>query len=176
MIPILRTERLTLSPATAGDLDALLALWTDPDVRRYLWDDRVVSRDEAAEVLDDCIAISEDGLGLWIVRAGDEDAVAGCVGLRPTPEPGVEPLAAFHPRYWGRGYATEALRALLDYAFGTLGFRWLTAIVDEPNEASARLVERLGFRRTEMAMGQKNLLLGYVLEAPDPSPGPDPRP
>lgn len=175
MIPTLRTERLTLAPATAGDLDAILALWTDPDVRRYRWDDRVVSREKAAAVLDDVIAISEDGLGLWIVRVEGEDAVAGCVGLRPTPAPGVEPLVAFHPRYRGHGYATEALRALLDHAFGTLGFRWLSAIVDEPNEASARLVERLGFRRTEMVMGRKNLLLGYVLYASDWH-RPDPRP
>jgi ribosomal-protein-alanine N-acetyltransferase len=167
MIPTIQTERLTLSPATAGDLDALLALWTDPDVRRFLWDDREVSREEASEVLEECVALSEDGLGLWIVRVGDEDALAGCVGLRPAdPPPQIEPLAAFHPAHWGSGYATEALRALLDHAFATLGLPELAATVDVPNDASRRLVERLGFRRTEEVRGPKHRMIRYALKAP----------
>jgi [ribosomal protein S5]-alanine N-acetyltransferase len=167
MSPTIRTERLTLTPATRDDLDALLALWRDPDVRRWLWDDQEVSREKAASVLDSAIAVSHQGVGMWTVRVGDEDALAGYVGLRPTtPSALVEPQAAFHPGYRRRGYATEALRALLDHAFGTLDLPWATAIVEEPDEVSARLVERLGFRRTEMVMGSRNVLLGYVLEAP----------
>jgi len=167
MIPTIETGRLTLSPAAAGDLDALLELWREPEVRRYLWNDRELSREKAAGILDGAIAASEHGAGLWTVRVGDDDALAGCVGLRPTEQPAIEPLAAFHPRHWGRGYATEALGALLDHAFGTLGLAWLSAIVAEPDTGSARLLERLGFRRTEMAMGQKHLLIAYALAAPD---------
>jgi RimJ/RimL family protein N-acetyltransferase len=167
MIPTIRTERLTLAPATDADLDALLALWTDPDVRRFLWDDREISRDEAAGVLADCISASEDGLGLWTVRVGDEDALAGCVGLLPAnPPPGTEPLAAFHPRHWGSGYATEALRALLDHAFATLRLPALVAAVDVPNAASQTLVERLGFHRVEEIQGPKYRMIRYALAAP----------
>ena len=171
MSPTIRTERLTPTPVTRGDLDALLALWRDPDVRRYLWDDQEVSRAKAARILDSAIAVSDQGVGMWTVRVGDEDALAGYAGLRPTPASVVEPRAAFHPGYRRRGYATEALGALLDHAFRTLGLPWATAIVEEPDLASARLVERLGFRRTEMVMGRRHLLLGYVLEAPEtPAP------
>jgi RimJ/RimL family protein N-acetyltransferase len=168
MIPTIETERLTLSPVTAGDLDALLELWRDPDVRRFLWDDREVAREEASEVLDACTALGEDGLGLWTVRIRENDALAGCVGLRPaeTP-PQIEPLAAFHPVHWGSGYATEALRAVLDHAFATLALPELVAAVDVPNEASRRLVERLRFRRTEEVRGPKYEMIRYALPAPD---------
>ncbi|HEU4452238.1 MAG TPA: GNAT family N-acetyltransferase [Longimicrobium sp.] len=167
MSPTIRTERLTLTPVTRDDLDALLALWRDPDVRRYHWGDQEVPRKKAARILDSAIAVSDQGIGMWAVRVGDEDALAGYVALRPTPAPGVELVAAFNPGYRRRGYATEALRALLGHAFGTMGFRWLTAIVGEPDEAGVRLVERLGFRRTEMVMGRRHLLLGYLVEAPE---------
>jgi len=46
-LPSLRTERLILRPWTLQDVDALHLLWTDPDVRRYLWDDVVISRERA---------------------------------------------------------------------------------------------------------------------------------
>ncbi|MCU0635807.1 MAG: hypothetical protein MUE41_13110 [Gemmatimonadaceae bacterium] len=62
MLPTLATARLSLTPTTARDVDALWTLWTDPDVRRYLWDDRTITRDEAAATLDECVARAPRGL------------------------------------------------------------------------------------------------------------------
>ena len=67
MQPTLISSRLELRPVRQSDVDALWSLWTDPDVRRFLWDDREISRDEAAATLADCIALDERGLGLWVI-------------------------------------------------------------------------------------------------------------
>ena len=73
-LPVLETRRLTLRPFGVEDLDALHAIWTDPDVRRYLWDDLIISRERAAETLADAIATAaKDGIGYWTLRRSGED-------------------------------------------------------------------------------------------------------
>lgn len=57
----------------------------------------------------------------------------------------VEPVAAFVPAVWGHGYANEALRAVLSYGFATLGLAMVAGVNDVPNEASDRMLRRLGF-------------------------------
>lgn len=65
---ILHTARLQLRPATEEDLDELWALWTEPRVRLYLWDDIAIERDQARDTIRDCAALAEQGLGLWTIR------------------------------------------------------------------------------------------------------------
>ncbi len=172
VLPVLDTPRLRLHPAAPADLDALHALWADADVRRYLFDDEPVPRERAEGALADGLALAADGLGLWTVRSRDNGAVPGCVGLLPAGtaaeyDPGlagaVEPLAAFAPAVWGRGYATEALEAAIAYAFGPRGLDRLAAVNDVPNEASDRLVRRLGFAPTGECDGPRYRLRTYVL-------------
>jgi [ribosomal protein S5]-alanine N-acetyltransferase len=162
----LRTERLRLVPAEHADLDALWALWTDPAVRRFLWDDETIPRERAAEVLDGLIAAgAETGRGLWTIHADGE--MAGCCGLVVTTnadEP--DPLCALWPAHQGRGYAAEALGALIAHAFADLGVRRLAATVDVPNRASHRLVERLGFARIGETQGPRYPMVLYALEPP----------
>src|SRR5919197_1550540 len=154
MLPNLITARLDLRPASGDDLDMLWALWAAPDVRRFLFDDVPVTRERAAEVLGHCIQAAEAGLGLWLASLRDTETVIGCVGLMaastaaqydPRLVGAVEPLASFSPSVWGHGYATEALAAMVRYAFEQLGLAQLAAVNDVPNEASDRLVKRLGF-------------------------------
>ena len=153
MVPNLTTDRLSLRPASPDHLHAFQPIWNDADVRRYLFDDEPVLRDRAEAVLADCLALP-DGLGLWSVQLLGTDEVIGCVGLLPAGtaaeyDPSlagaVEPLAAFAPSAWGRGYATEALATVLRYGFDGLGLPSVVAVNDVPNAASDRLVQRLGF-------------------------------
>jgi [ribosomal protein S5]-alanine N-acetyltransferase len=155
MLPALSTARLLLEPATMADLDPIWTIWRDPDVRRYLFDDQPVSRERAAAILDDSLALAADGLGLWLVRGRAAPEIVGCMGLLrvttsarydPSLTGAIEPLAVLAPRVWRRCYACEALRAVIHYAFASLGLTELAAVNDVPNEASHRLVERLGFR------------------------------
>jgi [ribosomal protein S5]-alanine N-acetyltransferase len=172
MVPHLITARLELRPATLDDLDPLWALWAEPDVRRFLFDDVPVVRERAAEVLGHCLHAAEAGLGLWVARLRDTETVIGCVGLMaastaaqydPRLVGAIEPLASFAPAVWGHGYATEALAAVVRYAFAQLGLSQLAAVNDVPNEASDRLVRRLGFEVTGECEGPRYRLRTYGL-------------
>jgi ribosomal-protein-alanine N-acetyltransferase len=157
MLPNLTTTRLLLRAATGADLDALWRLLTDPQVRHYLCDDSVLTRAEVQELLAESTAHWPAGMGLWLLY-DHEDQHLGCVGLHPVSraivdhasqlEGEIEPTIALAPDRWGRGYATEALVAAVAYAFEMLALERLVAVVDEPNQASQRLMARVGFTPT----------------------------
>jgi RimJ/RimL family protein N-acetyltransferase len=176
MQPPLTTARLILRPAAPADVDELHALWTHPDVRRYLWDDRIIDRALAESTLADCLGLASDGLGLWICERTDhaDPAFVGCAGLLPVSTAAdydetlagmIEPLVALAPAHWGRGYAQEALRALLAYAEHTLGVNRLAAVTDVPNEASDRMLRRAGFHPLREAGGPRYPLRVYAWQA-----------
>ena len=148
----LATPRLALAPFAAADAEALLALFRDPDVRRYLLDDELV---EPAWVEGEIAASAErfagGGLGLWLARR-DADAI-GFVGFRPFFAPPVEQLLyGLLPACTGQGFAVEMADAVVAVAFAA----WretVRASVDAPNAASVRVLERLGFVEVGRAPG-----------------------
>jgi [ribosomal protein S5]-alanine N-acetyltransferase len=146
--PVLTTERLELRPFRHGDADALHALFTDADVRRWLLDDTVVPREWVeAEIAGSEVRFGGGGCGLWTLREPPADAVIGFVGFRHFWDPPeLELVYALRPARWGRGLATEAARAATAYAFDTLGLREVHAATDVPNAASIAVLERLGFQ------------------------------
>jgi len=171
--PPLTTTRATLVPAAAEDLEPLWVIWRDPDVRRYLFDDQPVSRERAAEVLDACRAESVHGRGLWTIREGDTaKTIIGCAGLMPVTwteyDPSgadlLEPIVALAPASWHRGHAVEALRALVDYAFGPLDLPRLAGATDVPNDASHRMLTRAGFVPQRECPGPHYRMRTYLLE------------
>ena len=144
----LQTPRLVLTPFADDHLDTLHALWTDPDVRRYLWDDEIISRQLAAEVIASSgRTFEEHGFGFWALAEIDAPGtIIGFVGLRHFGEAEeIELLYGLAPSHWHRGLATEASRAVLDYGFRTLALDRIHAGTDPPNVASLAVMERLGF-------------------------------
>ena len=87
------------------------------------------------------------GFGFWGVREKGREDLVGFCGFRYV-EPGddVEILYGIDPPLWGRGYATEAARALLAWAFRDTGLPRVFAGTDPPNRASLRVLEKLGMR------------------------------
>jgi ribosomal-protein-alanine N-acetyltransferase len=144
----IETVRLRLRPAAPSDIDDLHRLWTDPDVRRYLWDDVVISRERAAEVVKESLAsLSTERLGHFVVSPRVEETLIGFCGLRRFgPERDVEVLFGIQPARWGRGFATEAARTMLRYGFEEAGLDRIFAGADPPNAASFRVMEKLGMR------------------------------
>lgn len=127
------------------DVDALHRLWTDPDVRRYLWDDIIIPRERAAGEVEDSIASFRDsGFGMWVVMLSGATEVAGFAGFRlfGTPKTRKELMYGMAPQHWGRGYATELARALLHFGFEELGEERIWARTDPPNAASIRVMEK----------------------------------
>jgi RimJ/RimL family protein N-acetyltransferase len=153
----LRTERLILRPLTKNDVDDLHAAYQKrKDVVRYLrWE--VHDHDEPAKNLEKRIAMTRlknDGDGLiYSVElpdpAGGEGRIIGdmSVFLKSAKDAQLEVGWIFHPAVYGKGYAPEAARALLDLCFGELEAHRVFAELDARNEASARLCETLGMRQ-----------------------------
>ncbi len=142
------TERLTMRPYRDEDLEPLWRLWTDPDVRRFLWDDRVIERAEAEEAMRDSMALTAaHGFGHWAVTLRDDRALIGFCGLRfLDAPPDVELLYGLAPAYWGRGLATEAARAWLQRGFDTHGCARIWALTDFGNVRSEQVMQRLGMQ------------------------------
>ena len=142
---LLSTERLVLRPVTADDHAALLAHWTQPDVRRFLFDGAALSASEVTETIEDSVRdFAAGGYGVWLIHEKSRSAPVGTAGLRPLEDIGLEIFYSLAPGSWGRGYATEAARAVLEHALGPLGLPEVLAEVDEGNAASVAVVKRLG--------------------------------
>lgn len=142
------TEHLKLRPLEPSDVDALHAMWTDREVRRFLWDGMVISRVRTHQIVEKSSSLfAEHGFGIWGVRLVDAEALAGFAGywyFRTPPE--LELLFGVGPQQWNRGVATEAARAILHYGFEQLGFEEINASTDLENTASIRVLEKLGMR------------------------------
>jgi [ribosomal protein S5]-alanine N-acetyltransferase len=176
VLPIqpLATDRLLLRKARPDDLDTLHALWNEPLVRRFLFDDRVVTRELARQTLEHCLALDPSAGGLWLILIQREARMIGCAGLMPsgvvaTLEPRLdgllEPLVAVHPNTWRQGFAGEALAALLRHAFEALHRPAVGAACDVPNEASLRMLGRAGFEVLGEVAGPLHALRTFVLPA-----------
>ncbi len=143
----LRTKRLRLTPLRPRDAEALHDLWTSRGVRRFLWDGEAIPRERTAEIVRESARLFEQqGFGLWgarRARRGDLLGFGGFWYFRDPPE--LELLFGVREDAWGRGFATELGRALIDCAFGRLRFERLLASTDAGNEASARVLTKLGF-------------------------------
>ncbi|WP_370250104.1 GNAT family N-acetyltransferase [Nocardioides sp.] len=145
--PTLRTPRLRLRPVAAHDADALWRLHSDPEVVRYwdspAWEDP--SRADAFLARNAALAAEDGGVRTVIV---DDAGFVGWVTVCDWSPPHRSARLGYclAPRSWGRGYATEAARALLAWGFATLDLHRVQAEVDTRHPASARVLEKLGFR------------------------------
>jgi ribosomal-protein-alanine N-acetyltransferase len=172
MMPPLTTARLDLRPCALGDVAVLTALWREPDVRRYLWDDEIVSDELATEVVQAFLASADQrGYGLWLLlrRSGGEllgfaamRDIAGSSQLVGSPQ--VELIYGLAPAAWGQGLATEAARAVLAYGLETLGHEQIWARTDPPNLASQRVIERLGMHAAENPGIEPSPMLSFVIK------------
>ena len=145
---VVETERLLLVPFKQGDVDALHALWTDPDVRRYLWDDVVIPRTTAEEIVTASEAdFRARGYGFWSLyrREDPEGGLIGFCGFRPFEGSDVpELLYGILPSFWGRGLVTEAGRAAIRFGFERCSMARIVAATDTPNQSSVQVMQRLG--------------------------------
>ena len=162
MSQILTTERLVLRPVTTGDHAALLAHWTAPDVREFLFDGGILSSATISQVIDDSERdFAAAGYGLWLVFERETSELTGTVGLRPLEDLGIEILYSLAAQARGKGYATEAAGIVLDYALGVLGLPEVLAEIDAGNQASAAVITRLGMRPFDVVPGVLGAMTRY---------------
>ena len=148
---MLTTERVGFRAWSEDDLDLALGLWGDPEVTRLIDARGKLSEGQVRERLGQEITTERThGVQYWPIFLLETGENVGCCGLRPYDEPkGILELG-FHirSRHWGRGYATEAARAVMAHAFERLGVKGLFAGHNPKNTASRHLLAKLGFRYT----------------------------
>lgn len=170
----IQTARLTLRPFEDTDLDDVYAYHSLPEVVRYLpWElhDREATQAALQRKKSSTRWEAEgDALKLAVVLS-ETGTVIGEVILfwRSVPHSQGEVGYVFHPDFGGKGYATEATRAMISFGFDTLALRRIHARCDARNTASWKLMERLGmrreayFRQNEMFKGEWSDELVYAI-------------
>ncbi len=148
---MLSTARLLLRPARPTDLDDMFAIYGNPDAMRYWSTAPHPDRETTAAQLDRVIAgnarqTKEFGKPTYLMFEC-EGRMIGSGGLYRDDEIGF----ILHPEYWRRGFAREAMTALIPFLFKTTGLDQLTADADPNNAASCGLLMSLGFRETHRA-------------------------
>jgi RimJ/RimL family protein N-acetyltransferase len=168
-IPLLRTDRILLRPWTLDDVDALHALWTAPEVRRYLWDDLIITRATVEQVVEsDLRTADRDNIGNWTLHipapvwaAGAP--IAGFCGFRLIDDgPEIELMYGLRGEHWGTGLATEACAAALEYLWRSTEYQRVYARTDPPNSKSIQVMVRLGMTHESTTAS----MISYLLRRP----------
>jgi ribosomal-protein-alanine N-acetyltransferase len=164
----LTTERLHLRPFTPADRAAIHAVYADPEVMRFVGHGAHRTMAETANALRTYGDVLERrGYSFLAVTERASGALIGDGGLHPLGGvgPDVELGYTLAREAWGKGYATELGRALIEYAFTVLRVPRVVAQVEPANTASRHVLEKLGMteRETRTAYGRPHLL--YAVES-----------
>lgn len=160
--PVLTTERLVLRPLAVSDAPALYTVFSDPTVVRYWsaepWTDISFAEAAIARALEAYRDEAELRFAIELAASGE---LIGTVALHHffNQNKRCELGYALASAHWGRGYACEALEAALEHGFREVGLNRVEADIDPRNEASGRVLEKLGFRK-EGYMPQRWLVHG----------------
>ena len=149
----LTTERLILRPFQAKDIDAFLAYRSDADVARYQGWELPYERWQAEALVSTMATIDPGVPGRWYQFAVADRWTGELVGDTALHVDAEAPSRAefgftFAPAHRGKGYATEAVRATIDYAFERLGVDVAVAFTDARNALSIALLTRIGMTHT----------------------------
>ncbi|RJQ51525.1 MAG: N-acetyltransferase [Desulfobacteraceae bacterium] len=148
-IYFLHTQRLGFRPWTEADLDLARGLWGDPEVTRHIGGP--FPEEKIRERLSYEIAgQAAHGVQYWPVFLRPDGSHVGCCGLRPYPSsPELFEIGIHLKRaYWGQGFAVEATRAVITYAFDELKAAGLFAGHHPANVRSRQVLAKLGFQYT----------------------------
>ena len=156
------TERLRVTPLVADDVDLALALWTDPEVVRYICDP--MTEAEIRLVMPDSLKRGGNGgIGEWCIADRTSGEKLGSTYLLPMPIDmddtdfslvvmGQMPDADIEIGYflkrsaWGCGFATEVCKRMLQFAFQKVSLDEVVASVDDDNAGSKKVLEKCGLR------------------------------
>ena len=182
--PILRTDRLVLRAPTVDDLDEYAPIFADPDVMRYIGDGSLRTPDRVAKSVERTQALFESyGLGGFLLTDPESGSVLGDCFLVPIMRSGADPtdLTDRGPeielgyrlakRAWGKGYATEAARAVLEWATGDEGpgITEVIGVTHPDNEPSKRVLRKIGFRDAGETEAFYNMTTSLLVFRAEPS-------
>lgn len=148
---VIKTERLELRTLRIEDLDAAMNFWGNDEVMKYCGGSSGDRNRIANGIRNYMNSQNERGFSVFAVVLQEINEVIGACGFNYTKENNViELIYHFAKEYWGKGYATEASRACIEYAKENLNVNKIIASIDPKHEASRIVLEKLGFEYTGM--------------------------
>ncbi len=148
--PILKTSRLNLRDISVADTDEIFLLRTDTSVLRFLDRPAAASVKEALIFINqNTTCITENESILWGITLPPEDTVIGTIAFWRLEKENyrAEIGYALLPDFQGRGIMQEAMEVVLQYGFEQMGLHSVTANINPANQASRKLLEKVGFLR-----------------------------
>ncbi|MFJ7928520.1 GNAT family N-acetyltransferase [Peribacillus sp. NPDC096448] len=150
MFPILETKRLVLREMAEGDAADILKCFSNPDVLRYYGQTPLTNTDQVKKLIKKFSKNFEVRHGIkWGIELKGKDGIIGTIGFQEWSQEHkrAELSYALFPKYWGNGYATEAVSKVISYGFKELELTRIGAIVFIENKASNKLLTNLGFKK-----------------------------
>ncbi len=146
--PFLETQRLFIRPVRLHDFTELAAIWADPKVMQFI-DGSKTQAESKTQLKHWIVDYEKQGYGFIALQCKSNGKIIGNSGfLRQVLDSKVyiELGYCLAQEYWGQGYATEAVTALIHYGFSVLKFPELIAIIREENLASLQVANKIGLR------------------------------
>ena len=152
---ILETDRLLLRELQLSDAEAFFAMDNNPNVHQYLWNKPVQKIEEIIEII---LSIRQqyidNGIGRFVMILKETNEFIGWAGLKYNTEV-VNNKINFYDigyrldeKFWGKGYASEAAEAWLNYAFETMNIKTMEAAAHTENVASNKILQKIGMEFT----------------------------
>lgn len=168
MMAEIETPRLRLRTYKLNDLDRLTVILSNPEVMKYSPRGAIPKGKEkqvTREILEYFIQHWEKyGFGVWAVIEKASRKLIGHCGLNCLPNsPDIEVIYRFDQDYWNQGFATEAAKACLQYAFHSAKLYKIVAIAVPQNVASRRVMEKVGFKYEKDARFYKSNVVYYAI-------------
>jgi [ribosomal protein S5]-alanine N-acetyltransferase len=171
----LETQRLVLRPVEKDDVDVAIEMFTDPDVMTYIGGQAMTAAEVTEEMSSYTKRCAEGVIGIWSITLGESAEKLGSVFLLPLPiedddtdwslvtgdglpEAKIEIGYSLKKSAWGQGYASEACKRLLRFAFEETALSEVVAVIDERHGASRRILEKSGmvYQGRMRAYGEDN--------------------
>ena len=161
----IETERLALRTWMPGDAEAAFAIYGDSEVVRFV-PGGAIGQDAIPAWIETLMHASERAdAGVWPAILKSERRIIGAFGLAPSPWGDTELSWMLARGDWGHGYATEAVRAVIGYAFSQLHVRRIYAAVDLADARSVALAYRVGLHFDGVVRARHRDVLRYAIEA-----------
>lgn len=147
-IPVLETERLLFREFREDDLNPYSQMCSKKLFRQYLGDGSLLSKEETWKSMSSALGHWHlRGYGIWALEKKADNSLIGHAGLlNPDGWPGVEVCWALSPDHWGNGYATEAAKETINWAFSNLKNDSLISLIFPKNRASIKVATRIGHK------------------------------
>ncbi|WP_438313108.1 GNAT family N-acetyltransferase [Sporosarcina sp. FA9] len=160
MFPTLETDKLILREITNEDTEGIFACFSNEDVTRFYGQETLKSGIEAEKIIDIFSKNYSEKRGIrWGIERKETKGIIGTIGFNAwlpkhkRAEIGYE----IHPQQWRKGYTSEAVSEVLSYGFDVMGLTRIGAVVFIENEASNKLLEKVGFQ-------QEGVLRNYMYQ------------